>query len=428
MSGFSIDDDFDALLDSMTVPNESTNANTNTNASQQSDLQQNAQHANGDTKPAVGSQWTSLQDQEQLDFMAWLEGADDKTALLAAKEEPGEQKPDIQTPEPDITVHSPDHSAVVAKTPASKDIATLLQSSFVDVEELRTACLQAGTIPKSLRAQVWSYLLSGQSQPDVQVDMWHYDSSKIQNAAVLEADCAAAAKSTLEKFQNHEDFSLLTNLSNDLKDVISLYCVRKNLPYHPTYLATLLPLLAPPCSMSRPQASLCLYALCSHLFPIIGLSPTASAVGLEKYHSWVRLLLGYHFPALMQHLDRALPQWEDIVQDSLTVVASSDETQTVSDRTSTASDGSSPASNSPGREQPGNISVAWTCGFFAGCLPPAELTQLWDWGIIQGNKYASLYLTIGLFGMFADSLLNLTGPQIKNWMAAVNSGQDDWHM
>lgn len=225
-------------------------------------------------EPSAAPQWASLRDKEQQDFMAWLEGGDDKPAAAVTtrstrEEHKGAESPSFQV---DMVVHSPVPS-IAAKTPTSKDLSTLLESSFVDVEGLRGMCLQLGSIPKSLRAQVWSYLLSGQSQPDVQVDLWRFDSSKLQNSAALEADCEAAAQATLETFRDHEDFSLMTNLSNDLKDIISLYCVRKSLPYHPLYVSTLLPLLIPPCTMSRPQASLCLYALCSHLFPIIGLPP-----------------------------------------------------------------------------------------------------------------------------------------------------------
>jgi hypothetical protein len=327
-----------------------------------------------------------------------------------------------------MVVHSPVPS-IAAKTPTSKDLSTLLESSFVDVERLRSMCLQLGSIPKSLRAQVWSYLLSGQSQPDVQVDLWRFDGSKLQNSAALEADCEAAAQATLEKFRDHEDFSLMTNLSNDLKDIISLYCVRKSLPYHPLYVSTLLPLLIPPCSMSRPQASLCLYALCSHLFPIVGLPPEASSLGLQKYHSWMRLLLAYHFPALAQHLDRMLPDWEQAAFDGLMAARSLEEAQTASDHTPAASDDNSPASNSSAKPSAlAQVPVAWTCGFFTGCLPAAEQTALWDWAIVQGNKYSSLYLTVALLGMYRKSLLTLDGPQISSWIATITAGQDSWHL
>lgn len=143
----------------------------------------------------------------------------------------------------------------------------------------------------------------------------------------------------------------------------------------------------------------------------------------------MRLLLAYHFPALAQHLDRVLPDWEQAAFESLMATPSHEEAQTTSDHTSAASDDNSPASNSSGNPAClAQVPIAWTCGFFTGSLPAAEQTALWDWAIVQGNKYASLYLTLALFGMYRESLLKLDGPQIGSWIAAITAGQDSWHL
>lgn len=39
-------------------------------------------------------------------------------------------------------------------------------------------------------------------------------------------------------------------------------------------------------------------------------SSVAYALATESVHGWLRLLLFYHVPSLVQHLDRVLPRWE----------------------------------------------------------------------------------------------------------------------
>ena len=38
--------------------------------------------------------------------------------------------------------------------------------------------------------------------------------------------------------------------------------------------------------------------------------PAAYSLSVSATHSWLRLLLSYHSPALVQHLDRVVPHWE----------------------------------------------------------------------------------------------------------------------
>ena len=51
-------------------------------------------------------------------------------------------------------------------------------------------------------------------------------------------------------------------------------------------------------------SSSCFHALVSSFVPLMLLDSPAYSLAVGKVHSWLRLLVSYHAPALVQHLDR----------------------------------------------------------------------------------------------------------------------------
>ena len=102
----------------------------------------------------------------------------------------------------------------------------------------------------------------------------------------------------------------------DMKDLLILYCHRKNVDYKMEYAYILAPLLIPavvPSAIFPPHralASSLFTALTTSYLPLLGLSYTPWEVAVKLTHTWLRLILTYHCPALSSHLDRVAPGWE----------------------------------------------------------------------------------------------------------------------
>jgi hypothetical protein len=100
-------------------------------------------------------------------------------------------------------------------------------------------------------------------------------------------------------------------VARDLYDILVLYCIRRQQSYSRLLCTLLAPLLTCKQPLSRGLACACFYPLAADFAPLIGLkSTTALELGLDCLHSWLRLLVLYHSPALAQHFDRTVPGWE----------------------------------------------------------------------------------------------------------------------
>jgi hypothetical protein len=144
------------------------------------------------------------------------------------------------------------------------EILKVVNSSFPDVDALRSMVSSRGFVPGALRGQVWSLLLHGTCSEDHEVEFWQSNGQELDNYAAIVRDCEA----WLELAQARGYLSASTASSSaarDLVDVVVLYCVRRNIPYRPVYcdvLASMVLCLNP---ISRALASSCFYHLCSDM-------------------------------------------------------------------------------------------------------------------------------------------------------------------
>jgi hypothetical protein len=146
---------------------------------------------------------------------------------------------------------------------------------------------------------VWHVLLTGSNSPkDVEE---HNLLGELDNISSLIADCDVMAKdSSLERRQN-------------LEDILTLYCRRKDIDYNSVYCNILSPLICSYNSFTKELASTCFDALASEFCPLLSMKAPAFEMALDSVHTRLRLLVFYHSPAVAQHLDRVLPGWEGSV-------------------------------------------------------------------------------------------------------------------
>lgn len=83
--------------------------------------------------------------------------------------------------------------------------------------------------------------------------------------------------------------------------------------------------------------------------------------------------------------------------------------------------------HNPDSEDSGYIAHNWIAANFAGCLPTSMALAVYDWAILYEEKYAGLFLIASLLEIYSDMLLTMDGKQIKAWMFAIASGQEDWY-
>jgi hypothetical protein len=205
------------------------------------------------------------------------------------------------------------------------ELSEIVDSSFPDVVLLRNAILDAGYIPSKLRGEIWCLLLTGSNIEDFEVNQFSSADANIDNQSRILNDCHAVvtqwfdqsncspSSSQLKQLNDeNEDIksSDIAQLTNDMYDIIVLYCVRKEVGYNNLYCTLLAPLLLTSTPSSRALSSSCFYSIASQFVPMVNLQPAALELAIETVHFWLRLLLTYHNPTLSQHLDRVLPGWE----------------------------------------------------------------------------------------------------------------------
>ncbi len=129
----------------------------------------------------------------------------------------------------------------------------------------------------------------------------------------------------------------------------------------------------------------------------------------ELLSAWLRLLLTYHNPALVQHLDRVLPGWErmnDQVVDRAGVISKKE--------------------SGEDKEEGGIIPLALLMGLYSTSMPYAHALTVMDWQVLQGEAYAGLYLVASLLDLYGTFLFHMTHTQIRSWMRDVRTGGDVW--
>ena len=168
-------------------------------------------------------------------------------------------------------------------------ILSIVQSSFPDINLLRSVICSGGYIPSSLRAQVWSLLLTESSAEDEEVRHFSSESVDFANIQALVSDCKAVISSS-NCLQPHS--AEAEQCKKDMQDILVLYCQRRNFAYKSVLCRLLSPLLVVGAGAgagaaaevvqqqqqlhqeqrcSRVHASSCFYALASEFVPLINL-------------------------------------------------------------------------------------------------------------------------------------------------------------
>ena len=238
----------------------------------------------------------------------------------------------------------------------------------------------------------------------------------------------------------------------DMSDILLLYCMRRKKIYRRFYSSILSPLLVTPMPSSRALASSCFYVLCSDFIPLINLSTFGYDEAVRKICEWVRLLVLYHFPLLVLHLDRVFPGWELPMRHHSTtevVNISAEARSNASLDEMEESLGLSGGSNLSVTEQidslssplpkedryrddtdSGCIPTPWLSGIFGDSLPPEEAASILDWSVLTTDRHFGVYFTAAFFGLYSSSLMNMNRVQVKTWMMKVYSGitseSTDW--
>ena len=269
----------------------------------------------------------------------------------------------------------------------------LIASNFVDVPQLRRLLLEGGYIPRSYRGQVWCLLLTGYCSQSEDVELEDFESnsftrSNFSNRRAMLSDCESV---TASHFSDMSSSSSL-QFKQHLVDILTLYCIRKERNYSSVLCSVLAPLLLPPNNLPKGLASSCFYSLASEFLPLLSLSSAELEPTLDLVHSWLRLLVVYHSPAVAQHLDRTLPGWESAApldlacEDIGTDAASS----SPSDSDSRNSMGATWTVKGVKKTEPWGIPLTWICGIFAGSLPAEQSSFLLDWALVNQQSYAGM--------------------------------------
>jgi hypothetical protein len=150
-------------------------------------------------------------------------------------------------------------------------LVAVIESTFPDVDKLRALICATGYVPNGLRAQIWSLLLTETCTEDEEVRNYSAgdgsDGESVVNHQQLVADCNAVVSSSMSRLQL-SNFDA-DELRKDLRDILVLYCQRRNCPYKSIFCQVLSPLLAVPERSSRVSASSTFYSIASEFLPLV---------------------------------------------------------------------------------------------------------------------------------------------------------------
>ena len=140
--------------------------------------------------------------------------------------------------------------------------------------------------------------------------------------------------------------------------------------------------------------------------PLLRASRTVSGSAMEILSGWLRLLLSYHSPRLVQHLDRIVPGWEHPAEEVGVIGAMKE----VCDPEVSTSP--SRGSGSGG----GLIPLHFLLGVFSPSIPYELALAVLDWQILEGEEFAGLFLIAALLDLMGPFLANMTATEVRNWM------------
>jgi len=354
---------------------------------------------------------------------------------------------------------------------------------------VRASLFQHRFLPAKHRGGVYLYLL-GEPTP-LKVDEMNVSLEDI--AAALSA--SSQTRITEDSKAAVERVNGTPQMLVDMKVVLSLFCLRRGVEYHPLYTYLLFPLLCGESPLPLSAAHNLFYKLTTEFIPILDLpskSPHCvhhpglsidAAVGATN--QWLRLLLGYHNPLLMHHLDRIVPGWEQplvwdidggrsmapgmtylqrhnrhkIMGESMNNIENKNRILPVSTDTVTGilpragdfivgvdipagsptvqgdafdrnNNGNDIASAHPSKGKTpssGHIPVHFLCAIFSSSVPCEQALELLDWAVVSGERFAGVYLTAALLHIFSVFLRNMTGSEAREWFSQVAAGDGSWY-
>ena len=281
-----------------------------------------------------------------------------------------------------------------------RQVCEMINSSFIDVPTLRTFLREGGYIPSAYRGQVLCSLLTGDSSINEDPELEDTEglsllASKFNNHAGMISDC------NIMTSISYCDESSSSRIRQDLQDIITLYCIRKEREYSSVLCSLLAPLLLAPNSFSKELSSSCFYCLVSDFVPLLSLQSSGIEAALRTVHSWLRLLVVYHSPAVAQHLDRTIPGWEKAASfTGIALVGTGDlkgevcpgvdkEAAITSDTEIDAKEeGGTWTDKGSTKPESWGIPLQWICGLFSGSIPVENSSFLLDWALISQQRYA----------------------------------------
>eukprot|EP01039_Chlorochromonas_danica_P005573 gene5572-6136_t len=351
------------------------------------------------------------------------------------------------------------HSTLSTQSNFVENVESILASPFPDIGQLRGLIDEAGYLPAHLRVQVLLLLLTGSSLRDEEATHFTATQTEEQLYQELSADCETLVKAEETVLSDQ------TAVIQEMKDIIILFCQRRNLEYRNDYSRILLAIIGgAKFRVKKGLASSLFYSLATSFMPLLGLQYTALELAQEVVHRWLRLLLLYHCPALAQHLDRVLPGWEqpakeastaqaakyskllvgannlDLLEKELGLESSFEYDLSQSDNSGPlkkeSEDSRHSSSNNTEKvissahpkatERKGVIRTSWIISFFAGCLPASEASKLLDWAVFNGERFAGLYFIVSLLTLHASSLIQMTATELVQWFDDIFANKKNW--
>lgn len=231
-------------------------------------------------------------------------------------------------------------------------------------------------------------------------------------------------------------------------DLVSLLCCRRQVEYHALYLALLAPLLVCPQTPPRPLLSAAFYTLTTQFVPVLSLPPGEAAVRhVEHTHALLRLLVLYHSPRVVAHLDRVAWGWEGSLgedkaaallrQEARDAEPSSAGEKVLShidqleaelgldadDMPLTPTSAPEPDRSTPS-EPSGLVPFHLIAGLFATCLPPPQAAMVIDWAVLLREPYAGVYLLAALLDIHTPLMLSLDRRGVERWFRGLASSWD----
>lgn len=158
------------------------------------------------------------------------------------------------------------HSTLSTQSNFVESVESILASPFPDIGQLRGLIDEAGYLPAHLRVQVLLLLLTGSSLRDEEATNFTASQTEEQLYRELSADCETLVKAEETVLSDQ------TAVIQEMKDVIILFCQRRNLEYRNDYSRILLAIIGgAKLRVKKGLASSLFYSLATSFMPLLGL-------------------------------------------------------------------------------------------------------------------------------------------------------------